>query len=231
MSITRSPASRFSGLSADLRVLDETLASESEDAIAFAPKGPDLFSLAPRSQLPTLCLLTIGLEDRGGSSPGTEVGHTVTLFVAALDLGLGCALVKSSLEEGRTSEHKPQGISISSLLGMEGVGYFSPPNERAGAVGGMPILTTQAAFAAVIAASRSDLVALVVLVRLGVKPFRRTVPSRSMVRLTRGGEWYLPARVQAEDALQDLGQNHLVASSFDQQIQVSYSPLDADDKH
>ena len=50
----------------------------------------------------------------------------------------------------------------------------------------MPMLTTQAAFAAVIAASRSDLVALVVLVRLGVKPFRRTVPSRSMVRLTRG---------------------------------------------
>ncbi len=70
---------------------------------------------------------------------------------------------------------------------MEGDGYFSPPNEGAGTAGGMPMLTTQAAFAAVIAASRSDVVALVVLVRLGVKPFRGTVPSRSMARRSREG--------------------------------------------
>ena len=70
---------------------------------------------------------------------------------------------------------------------MDGVGYFSPPNEGASAVGGTPMLTTQAVFAAVIAASRSEVVVLVVLVRLGVKPFRGTVPSRNMARRSREG--------------------------------------------
>ncbi len=116
-SIPSSPAPRFSELSAVLRVLDETLAPGSEDATAIAPEGPDLFSLAPRSQPPALGLLTIGLEDREGCSSdvSTEVGYTATLFAATLDLGLGVALVKSSLE-GRTFKHKPWGISISSLL-------------------------------------------------------------------------------------------------------------------
>lgn len=83
-----SPAPRFSELSAVLRVLDEALASESEDATA----------LAPRSQPPALGLLAIGLEDRAGCSPDvrTEVGYTATLFVAILDLGLDVALIKGS---------------------------------------------------------------------------------------------------------------------------------------
>ena len=85
-------------LSAVLRELDETLASESDDATAVAPERPDLFSLAPRSQLPTLGLLAVGLEDRAGCSPDvrTEVGYTATLFVANLDLGLDGALVEGS---------------------------------------------------------------------------------------------------------------------------------------
>jgi hypothetical protein len=49
------------------------------------------------------------------------------------------------------------------------------------------MFTTQAALAAVAAASRSDALALVVLVRLGVKPFRGTVPSRSIARRSREG--------------------------------------------
>ena len=96
-SIPSSPSPRFSELSAVLR-LDETWASESEDATAVAPEGPDLFSLAPRSQLPALGLLAIGLEDRVGCSPDvrTEVGYTATLFEAVLDLGLDVALIKGS---------------------------------------------------------------------------------------------------------------------------------------
>ena len=188
ISTPSSPAPRFSELSAALRTLDEALGSESEDGTALAPDGPGLFSLAPRSQPPVLGLPVIGLEDRASRSPddvSTEVGYTATLFVATLDLGLDVELIKSS--EGCTAETEPWGISMSSLLWIEGAGYLSSPNERAGATEGIPILTTQAAFAAVVAASRSDAIVLAVLVRLGVKPLRGTVPSRSMARRTREG--------------------------------------------
>ena len=120
-----------------------------------APEGPNLFSLAPRNQPPVLGLLAIGLEDRVGCSPedvGTEVGYTATLFVATLDLGLDVVLFESSSEDCAI-EPEPLGIPISSLLSIEGVGYLLSSNERAGSAGVMPILTTQATFAAVRAAS------------------------------------------------------------------------------
>lgn len=186
MSIPSSPTPRFSELSAALRALDEALASGSEDATSVAP---DLFSLAPRSQPPVLGLPVTGLEDRTGCSPedvGTGFGYKVTLFVAVRDLGLGLVVVKCSLEGCTSVDPEPLGIPISSLLRI-GAGYLLSSNGRAGGAGGMPMLTTQAAFAAVIAASRSDAVALVVLVRLGVKPLRGIVPSRSMARRSREG--------------------------------------------
>jgi len=188
ISIPSSPTPRFSELRAALRALDEALASESEDGPASAPKGPDLFSRAPRSQPPVLVLLVIGLEVRAGCSPdvSTEVGCTVTLLFVALDLGLDVVLIKGSLEVC-AAEPEPLCIPISSLVESKGTGYLSLPSGRAGAAEGTPILTTQAVLVAVIKASRSDVVALIVLERLGVKPFRGTVPSRSMARRRREG--------------------------------------------
>jgi hypothetical protein len=107
-------------VSAGLWELDETLASGSEHAATAAPEGPDLFPLAPRSQVPVLGLRAIGLEDpdpAGCCSPdgSMEVGYTAAVFVATLDLGLGPVLIKGSLE-GLTLEPKPWGTPSPSLL-------------------------------------------------------------------------------------------------------------------